>query len=201
MGVAVIGADLTGFPAGERHIAAGPLVKNPLDMACGIEPLLPIYIENVHVLTPNGLVPRWRGTFGHMILAGSKNTIKSQDRRRQHPDQSRAGSTAIADRTSEQWENTGMKPKVSVIQPVPPEPALRPRSGERGECRPDQCFGVPADTIALARQKLVWAAKARLRSGSAKARAPPEPGWPKAFMFGPMSIQPGRFLKKPIAIR
>jgi hypothetical protein len=49
MGVAVIGADLTGFPAGERHIAAGPLFKNPLDMARGIEPLFLIHIENVHV--------------------------------------------------------------------------------------------------------------------------------------------------------
>jgi hypothetical protein len=49
MGVAVIWADLTGLPAGERYICAGQLAQNPLDMVRGIEPLLLIHIENVHV--------------------------------------------------------------------------------------------------------------------------------------------------------
>jgi hypothetical protein len=49
MGVAVIGADLAGFPAGQRHICAGALAKNPLDMVRGIELLLLIHVENVHV--------------------------------------------------------------------------------------------------------------------------------------------------------
>ena len=43
----MIGADLAGLPAGERHVTAGPPAENPLHMARRIETLLLIEVENL----------------------------------------------------------------------------------------------------------------------------------------------------------
>ena len=49
VGMAVIGADLIGFPAGERHVVAGQSTKDLPHMVRGIEMLLFVQVEDVHV--------------------------------------------------------------------------------------------------------------------------------------------------------
>src|SRR5271156_6656718 len=48
-GVAMVGADLAGLPASDGDVAAGDLPENLLDMLCGIELLLPLQAEHLHV--------------------------------------------------------------------------------------------------------------------------------------------------------
>src|SRR5215471_10465957 len=48
VGMAMIGADLPGFPAGHRHIASADALENLFDMMVGVPFLLPRQIENMH---------------------------------------------------------------------------------------------------------------------------------------------------------
>ena len=46
--MAVVGADLTGLPAGDSHVAIGNLAKNLLDVVLGVPLLLAFQTENMH---------------------------------------------------------------------------------------------------------------------------------------------------------
>ena len=48
LGMAVVGADLAGLPAGDGDVAVGDLAENFLDMALGIPLLLAFQVEDMH---------------------------------------------------------------------------------------------------------------------------------------------------------